>query len=654
MIARIFQFVFSIAVVAVIAAIYTLLHINLNNFKAEIAQATEQATGRVLQVDGDLELSWSLTPTFKANKVSFANTEWGSSAEMISFDNLEIELAFMPLLRQQIKIQKVVLQGPNVVVETNDEGKGNWVFIENEEQKAETNVAAVDVVIQELLIEDAMITYNDGASGQSYGIQINELKVVMDSLDSSVSLLFDVIYDQKPLRVEGEVGSVNQLLANQIYPLDLTVQSGTAKADIVGELATPLEGKGITMLVDFNVDTLSSLSTVAGIELPDIGPIAFKGQVSDGEQQYNVKAMTLQAGKTDLQGDVSLSLAGERPLINADLTSDLIHVVELVDTMQQDSESQADEEAESKPEPESVPVSNNERVFSQETIKLPELKILDAYLSLQAGKIITPELELQETELELELINGHLTLKPLNTLVEGSKLTTMLDFDTREDIAKLNTRIELTGLKLEDLPQLKESLRGGNSDLFIKVKGQGQSIHDLMASMNGNVIAKVAETDVEGSALNVLSFDFLTELITKLNPLAKPSKGSHIVCSVVNFTIKDGVANSDKGIAVMTDKLNIIGSGDINLQTEQIDISIKPEPRKGVGISLSQLAGLVSVGGTLAKPAINVNKVEALGTGVAAGAAVATGGLSVVAKGLLNRTFSDRNPCETALSAHEQ
>lgn len=648
MIARIFQFVFSIAAVAVIAAIYTLLNINLNNFKAEIAQATEQATGRVLEVDGDLDLSWSLIPTFKANKVSFANTAWGSSAEMISFDNLEIELAFMPLLRQQVKIQKVLLQGPIVVVETNDEGRGNWVFSDKEAQQTETNMAAVDVVIEKLLIEDAMITYNDGVSGQSYGIQINELEVGMDSLDSSVSLLFDVIYDKKPLRVEGEVGSVNQLLANQTYPLDLTVQSGPAKADIVGELATPLEGKGITMLVDFNVDTLSSLSTVAGAELPDIGPIAFKGQVSDGDQQYNVKAMALQAGKTDLQGDVSLSLAGERPLINADLTSDLIHVAELVDTMQQDNESPADGEAE--PEP----VSNNERVFSKETIKLPELKMLDAYLTLQAGKIITPELELQETELELELVNGHLILKPLNTLVEGSKLTSMLDFDTREDIAKLNTRIELTGFKLEDIPQLKESLRGGNSDLFIKAEGQGQSIHDLMASMNGNVIAKVAETDVEGSALNVLSFDFLTELITKLNPLAKPSKGSHIVCSVVNFTIKDGVANSDKGIAVMTDKLNIIGSGNINLQTEEIDITIKPEPRKGIGISLSQLAGLVSVGGTLAKPAINVNKVEALGAGVAAGAAVATGGLSVIAKGLLNRTFSDRNPCETALSAHKQ
>jgi hypothetical protein len=122
-----------------------------------------------------------------------------------------------------------------------------------------------------------------------------------------------------------------------------------------------------------------------------------------------------------------------------------------------------------------------------------------------------------------------------------------------------------------------------------------------------------------------------------------------LACSVINFTIQDGIATAKKGIAVQTGNLNIVGDGTINLKNEKIQISIKPEARTGIGINMSQLAGLVKVGGTLAKPAAKVDASAVLSAGASGAAALATGGASVLVEGLLNRATADVSPCVTAL-----
>jgi len=55
------------------------------------------------------------------------------------------------------------------------------------------------------------------------------------------------------------------------------------------------------------------------------------------------------------------------------------------------------------------------------------------------------------------------------------------------------------------------------------------------------------------------------------------------------------------------------------------------------------------LGGTLANPKPGVDTKAALQAGVSAGAAVATGGLSILAQGLLDSSDVDEDPCATAL-----
>ncbi len=95
--------------------------------------------------------------------------------------------------------------------------------------------------------------------------------------------------------------------------------------------------------------------------------------------------------------------------------------------------------------------------------------------------------------------------------------------------------------------------------------------------------------------------------------------------------------------------MNVIGSGTIDLKTEKLDIGITPQAREGAGISVGQLAELVRVQGTLANPKPGVDTMAALKAGAGVAAAIATGGLSILAQGLLDRSMADEDPCATAL-----
>ena len=96
--------------------------------------------------------------------------------------------------------------------------------------------------------------------------------------------------------------------------------------------------------------------------------------------------------------------------------------------------------------------------------------------------------------------------------------------------------------------------------------------------------------------------------------------------------------------------MNVYGGGTINLKTEALDIGIKPKAQEGVGLNLSQLAGLVRIGGTIANPAPKADTKAALSAGLSAGAAIASGGLSLLGEGALSGSSKDSgNPCDIAL-----
>jgi hypothetical protein len=123
-------------------------------------------------------------------------------------------------------------------------------------------------------------------------------------------------------------------------------------------------------------------------------------------------------------------------------------------------------------------------------------------------------------------------------------------------------------------------------------------------------------------------------------------------CGVVNFQIVGGVANTDKGIAFVTDKMEVVSTGKIDLGQEKLDLAIRPKSTSGLGVGMGNLTQAVKLAGPLSKPGVAVDAkgaVKALGT---LGAAFATGGASLLAQGAAAKVDGDGDACAAARAWH--
>src|SRR5580658_296291 len=99
-----------------------------NRFKPQIIAAVRSATGRELTIGGRIALSLSLQPTLEVSDVGFSNPPGFSRPQMATLHKLELQLALIPLLSKRVQIEQLVLQQPDILLETNAQGQSNWKF----------------------------------------------------------------------------------------------------------------------------------------------------------------------------------------------------------------------------------------------------------------------------------------------------------------------------------------------------------------------------------------------------------------------------------------------------------------------------------------------------------------------------------------------
>lgn len=629
-----------LALLVILASgIYYLATLDLNQYKDEMVTQARQATGRELRIDGDLRFALSLLPTIAVERVRLANAAWASQVDLLKVGRFEARVSLLPLLSGRVHVSSLALQDLDLALETDKSGMGNWVFdsagkLATAPPTPTSETAALPaVLVQKILIEDARITFKDGRSGRVTAVVAEEVVAHTDSFGDPVQISLKAAYNSIPVTVNGRLGTIEALVSNKPYPIDLEAMVRNLSLKLSGEITEPLAGKGLHLRIAAALPSLAELSEYAHAEMPPVGPVSLAATlVAPAPALIQLDGLKLSAGPSDLGGEVSLKLDGTRPALSARLSSQLLDLTPFLG-----------EEEEKKRKP--------ERIFSKEKLPLDSFQAVNADIQIVIKQLKNGESVLQEVHLPLKLQNGRLAVAPLKARLAGGDIAISMDLDTGKPVPELKTDISVKQLELGQLPKIKEKaqLTGGKMDIAFQGAGRGTSVADIMASLSGSLLVQVGKGTIPNSRIDLAGADILLETFSKLNPLAQKEPSSELECAVVNFAIKDGMATTDKGIALQTSKMNVVGSGAVNLKTEALDIGMRPHAREGVGVNLGNIPGAARLGGTLADPKPAIDAAGVLRAGVSAGAAVATFGLSFLAEGMLDKAVSDPNPCETAL-----
>jgi hypothetical protein len=291
-----------------------------------------------------------------------------------------------------------------------------------------------------------------------------------------------------------------------------------------------------------------------------------------------------------------------------------------------------------------TPAEKPQRVFDDDPLPLLVMDPVLVDLTFDFGEIQLGGLKLSAVNIGVKLTDSMLQLDPLRlTDSAGGKVSGTVSISRADGEVYADIEGEATGFRsgLAADPNQPVSTYPA-TDFFIDMTAHGASPHEMAISADGELKIVVGQGQILNTRLNLLFSDLIFELFGKLNPFFEESEHTNFDCGVAVWEFGEGRAQINPMI-LQTDKIVSTSKGSVNLDSEKIDIRFNTRPRRGIGLSAGTLiTPFIKVGGSLSDPSIVLDPSDAALQG---GAAVASGGLTLVGKSLFDRFLRQRDPC---------
>lgn len=296
----------ALAIVAVGAAVVLL---DPNDYKAQIIEAVQDATGRQLTLGGELRLTRSLLPTLEASDVTLSNLPGGSRPYMAEAERIEGQLSLLSLLRREIDITRLTLIGPNILFEQVD-GQPNWVFASAQASPAPAAganktigaSAPFTLRIRSAHVRDGMVTWKLPARTKVVGIRALDFKHARDSgpIEATSTLVYS---DNEPFTLDVTAQPTGGVMDAWRTQLHFAAFDTDAHAQGTMAIAGQYE-----LHVDATAGSLEKLNALLPeMQLPAVRQATLSAQIGNGKRPGDIPVLgpaTVQFASADLRDRV--------------------------------------------------------------------------------------------------------------------------------------------------------------------------------------------------------------------------------------------------------------------------------------------------------------------------------------------------------------
>jgi AsmA family protein len=434
--------------------------------------------------------------------------------------------------------------------------------------------------------------------------------------------------ERQPITFAVHAGTEDSLENSEArYPLDVSLHAGESQATVKGTVDHPLNYTGLDVDVALQGPDLDKLGELLDLPLPATPPYKLAGKLTheDQENRWNLVALRGEFGDSDLAGDVSFELAGERPTIVADLKSKTLDFDDLGVLVGAPPGTEAGETASAEQRREAAAEAAGQApVLPDEPFDLPELRAVDARVSFTGESIQAKKVPLDRMLLKFTLKDGRMRFDPLRFNLAGGNLEGLIGLEGRSGVLNGEFDLSLRNIRLNqllsrfdvDIAQVemeKEGVGtfGGQAKLTVK----GNSIHDIAASANGKLAVVMGGGQINALIIEAIGLD-VGEILAVLvaGEEEKESGMVPVQCFVSRFDVQDGVMNT-KALVLETTDSTVTGSGTIDLGKEAVDLRLLAHPKDASVLTASTP---VALKGTFRDPKVEVVSEELEEKGLAA------------------------------------
>lgn len=585
--------VFGSIVLLIAIAIY---FFQWNMLRGFVERQITEKTGRETHI-GYLDVDLSFKPTIYFKDFKMANAAWGKEKFIFDIQALNFTVDLKKLFHKEVYLWNVDLTHPVIALEMNDKRERNWIL------KPSQTPSDTPPVIRRLSVNEGVLKFKDPVIKTD--IEVKVTGTDSKTLDATRALHFELVGLIKGLKstANGDGGSVLSLADEDYpYPMDIKAKIGGTEGGFKGTIAGLAALTKIDLNFSLKGDSLASLYPLTGVVLPATPPYALKGQLLKKNGIWTVNNFAGHVGESDLSGKLTVDATGNKPKLAGNVASKILDIDDMAGFIGARPQTKPGRVASAEQKKEAAIAQRSTRVLPDKAINLEKLNAMNADVSLKAHQIRRSKLPLDDLVFHLILVDGLLTVDPLNFGVAGGNIISSIKIDGREKLVQSNAKVNFNKLQLSKLfPDVKMTKSSeGTISGRAALDSKGNSFASILGGANGETAVVMTGGKISNLLLEIAGIDG-GEIIKFL------LGGDHNVelrCAVADFDIKQGVMKS-KVLVIDTADTNITGTGTINLNKETLDLGFTPLPKDK---SILSLRAPLKIKGTFKKPEFSPDK----------------------------------------------
>ena len=642
----------------VVAVIVAFSQIDLDTLRGNVVSVLRESTGLPIEINGAVSWKFSLRPQVELNDVRIKNADWAKHKDAFAAEKIDVTLNLVSLFRDRPTIQKVVIYDATTCIEKNADGDYSILPPKNP-YAHETVVSGESVFV-------AKYPFREFGLG---GVEVKKLTAHVfdeDYIVEEVSLRYIKHDDNR--EYAGWVKSINDKVfpfivnfseynaERKIYPVKIALATGgdalIANVALEGTSKAPID-----FIVKGEIQNVDEFGELFNLELknwPDLR-VNIAGGFDRNKITLRKSSVAINGKNIDLSGNYNWG--GTVPVINLSVLAGDIALTDLFPTLYG-------------------------RKWMRPKRKLNAFKDIPLYGEWFVGRtlnldvnakrfVVYRDFSIDDMNLKLKVENNVGRLDLQSVIADGSfRVGADVDIapDGNMDISfgGIGERIFVGDLLNQlDAPDLISELPI-NLELYVRANGKNMS--EIMNTITGPVRIYSVGSGYAHSALVAYMYgtDFLTTLRHSIQDMFNEEKKYDqikIKCAAVNVKLRDGHIQTEQGVAVETNAINLRLAGDLDLGDEKIKLALTTVPVRGIKLSLTgKVVNSIEISGSLAEPTIAISGAAVAGkvasaTGIGLLLAPFTGGIGLVAGAgvgwlagdLLENWLADGSPCKTAL-----
>lgn len=546
---------------ALIGLVAVYLALSPSYLAGYIEQSVTSATGRKLVVDGGPHLSLWPQPSIRFKGVKLLDASGKPDSIFAQAEEMEIGISASALLHRRADIQEFRLVRPKLNLVIDRQGHASWDFGGTPGNQSDGVPDIATSATAPIYVEDGSVTFKDERSGKAYRFEHLDFVLTLASPRGPVEMKGSgewhrdrasfSLYVKSPMALAGEGSPIDFNLSSSRLSF---AYSGRGLARNGLELAGQAEARS---------RSLRELARWAGFAIADgrgLGPVAASGSIAVKDSVLALKKSRLVLDGQNAQGDVTIDLNGDRPVLTARLGVDQIDLNQYAPPRETDAFG-----------PSSVGIE----AWSAALIDFSALKAVDATFTINASRLVYGDLATGHVTVDASLKGGVLDALLKDIALYGGTANGHIALDGGGKEPAIEARFDGNGLHarslMSDFAEFTEV--DGRLAMSLDLSASGRSQQAMVSSLGGKAGFRFSDGAIRGADLDKLTRSVAAKVLSGWD--SSTSAATPFSSLSVDFTVKDGLAES-RNLSLEGRGIKITGRGTVDLLKRELDFKVEP------------------------------------------------------------------------------